>query len=59
MCSWKAPWRARTPTVIGVGVVIVEGGGNRRCVVFFWGTEFTRVSDALKSGWLSALQCAE
>ncbi len=32
MCSWKAPWRARTPTVMGV---IGEKG-------FFWGAEFTR-----------------
>ena len=24
VCSWKAPWRARTPTVMGVGVGIEE-----------------------------------
>lgn len=43
VCSWKAPWRARTPTVIEV--VIGEGLWVCISVLNFW-----NMDEALKSG---------
>lgn len=40
ICSWKAPWRARTPTVMGViGEKGFWGGGIYKVVKSGWGRE--------------------